>query len=85
MVYVEIYKLQNDGSQTVLATCRLIGEQVVCEGDSGFIQGLSEEGVKDYTGRSDKNFFFKDGRQFLEQLPYKFKSGYLNASKIKEN
>lgn len=86
MEYVEIYKLQNDGSQKILAVCKLIGDQIICEGDEVFIKNLTEEGIFDYmSGEARIKLFPKDGRKFLEQLKFNFKSGYLNASDIKVN
>ncbi|MBI2595887.1 hypothetical protein HYW46_04105 [Candidatus Daviesbacteria bacterium] len=84
MAYVEIYKLNNDGSQKILAVCRQLGEEVVCEGEEKFIEYLNKEGINDYNSPSPKKLFPKDGRLFLEQLKYNFKSGYLNATDLKE-
>lgn len=84
MSFVEIYKLQNDGSQTVLATCALSGESVKCQGDEIFVKNLEQEGIRDYTSETAEKLFPKDGLKFLEQLQNNFKSGYLNASEVKE-
>lgn len=84
MPFVEILKLQNDGSQTVLATCKLTGGGVICEGDENFVANLNSGGIRDYSSDSGQNLFPKDGLKFLEQLRYNFKSGYLNATDIKE-
>lgn len=82
MPKVEIYKLNNDGSQSVLATCRLIGNEVVCDGDEVFVDNLKNEGIIDYSSEKKEKIYLKDGRKFLEQLKYNFKSGYLNASDV---
>lgn len=85
MKFVEIYKTQNDGSQSVLATCKLIGNIVMCEGDKVFIENLEKEGIFDYLQPETKiKLFPKDGIKFLENLKLAFKSGYLNASGVKE-
>ena len=84
MKYVEIYKLHNDGSQTVLAICKLIDGAVVIEGDQKFADFAANEGIGNYTGGGEKKLFPKDGILFLEQLRYNFKSGYLNASDVLE-
>jgi len=80
MKHVTIYKLQDDGSQTVLAVCKLVGEAVECEGNQIFINNLMEDGIRDYA-ELDPNIrlFPKDGAEFLEQLPNNFRSGYLMA------
>jgi len=86
MSFIEIYKLQNDASQKVIATCKLADDgSVVCEGDQQFVESLAREGVRDYSSPNNSaKFFPKDGIRFLEQLKYHFKSGYLMASDIKE-
>lgn len=84
MPLVEIYKLQNDGSQQVIATCKLADSQVVCEGDENLIADLNN-GIRDYTNPPNEKLLPKDGIRFLEQLKFNFKSGYLNASDIIEN
>lgn len=88
MKYVEFYKLQNDGSQKVIATCYLNDHgEVECEGDIKLANNLKEDGIKDYSnadGVVSSKIFFKDGLKFLEQLKFNFTSGYLNASDVKE-
>jgi len=84
MKFVEIYKTQNDGSQTILAVCKLLGEAVVCEGDQVFINNLESDGVWDDSVAPPKKVFPKDGINFLERLHFTFTSGYLNASEVKD-
>ena len=81
--YVEIYKLENDGGQKVLAVCKMTDSGVACEGDRVFIDNLTDRGILDYGSEDKTKLFPKDGRKFLEQLKFNFKSGYLNASDIK--
>ncbi len=85
MKYVEFYKLNNDGSQLVIAKC-LLNEngEVICEGQENLIKNLEKNGIKNYMDKSGDKLFFKDGILFLEQLKYNFTSGYLNASDIKK-
>jgi hypothetical protein len=68
MPFVEIYKLQNDGSQKIIATCRLVGDVVECEGDGVFVNNLSKEGIYNYSAPEKSMLFPKDGMKFLEQL-----------------
>lgn len=83
MPYVEIYKLKNDGSQEVIATCKLVGKIVQCEGDKIFMENLEKDGIRDYSDEANtKKLFTRDGMKFLEKLKFNFKSGYLNASDI---
>ncbi len=84
MKYVEFYKLQADGTQKVVAVCRLGAGGVVCEGDLIFIENLEVNGIKSHKEPRDRKLFPKDGIEFLEQLEHHFTSGYLNASEVKE-
>lgn len=83
MKFVEIYKIQNDGTQRVIAVCKLVSEAVVCEGEKPLIENL-ERGILDDSKDALKKLFPKDGISFLERLPFVFTSGYLNASEVKE-
>jgi len=84
MKFVEIYKLQNDGSQKVIVVCELIDGKAVCRGDRNFVENLEREGILDKSETSSKNLFPEDGSTFLEKLKFVFKSAYLNASEVKE-
>ena len=81
---VEIYKIQNDGSQTTVVACKLVGEIVTCEGEPVLVSGLEQEGIWDYSKTPPQKVFPKDGLAFLDRLRFTFKSGYLNASEVKE-
>lgn len=83
MKYVEIYKLNNDGSQKIIATCSFKRNQVVCKGNKNFVKSLEKDGIINYSNPPEK-LFLKNGLEFLEQLKFNFQSGYLNASDIKE-
>ena len=85
MAKVEIYRLNNDGTQKVIATCRLDNNLVVCDGEEPFLDYLSKEGIKNYSVMPPVKISLKDGKLFLEQLKNNFKSGYLNASEIIED
>ncbi|KKQ35163.1 MAG: hypothetical protein US50_C0023G0005 [Candidatus Nomurabacteria bacterium GW2011_GWB1_37_5] len=85
MKYVEIYKLQNNGEQSVVLHCVLDGDMVRFEGEGKQIaENLENFGIRDYKDESKQNVFSKDGLKFLENLKYNFDSGYLNASDIIE-
>jgi len=83
MKYVEIYRLEKDGQKKV-AECQLEGTEVKIVGDPGMALMLSKEGIINYSDAGEQRFFPKDGEKFLEQLKFYFRSGYLNASEIKE-
>ena len=84
MKFVELYRLENDGSQTVVLRCRLEGETVVFDRSSSLGTYLEKEGIKNRENPEALFLFPKDGLRFLEQLSYNFSSGYLNASEVKE-
>ena len=84
MKKVNIYKLNNDGIQSVVVVCELAGRQVICKGEETLARNLEKDGIKDYASKDGKTLYFKDGLNFLKQLKFNFKSGYLNASDIIE-
>ena len=84
MKFVEICQLQNDGTQRIVATCRQEGKKIICQGDEVFVAHLLQSGIYDYAGSLKKKLFPKDGVRFLENLKFAFRSGYLNASEVKE-
>jgi hypothetical protein len=85
MKYVEIYKLQDDGTQKVVITCRLNDAGVaLCEGEDQIKDNLIARGIDDYSGGDGSKLFPTDGLRFLEELSNNFRSGYLMASEIKE-
>jgi len=86
MQFVEIYKLQNNGDQKVIATCKLAEEGIVCEGEPLFIENLEKEGILDYSQPQARiKLFPKDGIKFLENLKYALKSGYLSATDVQNS
>jgi len=84
MKFVEIYKIKNDGSQRVIASCGLVGETIVCQGEKVLIENLERDGIWDDSQTPPQKLFPKDGIRFLERLRFSFTSGYLNASEVKE-
>lgn len=86
MKFVEIYKLQNNGEQRVIATCKFADPGVICEGDAIFINNLERDGIRDYSNKDVRagRLFSKDGIKFLENLKFAFQSGYLVATDIQE-
>jgi len=84
MKFVEIYRLQSDGTQKVIAECKQIDSTVEVIGDPMLAMQLNHDGIIDYTSKENKKLFPADGEKFLDQLKHYFKSGYINASDIKE-
>ncbi len=86
MKLVKILELNSEGIQKVIATCRLVENDIVeCTGEEPFVSRLINQGIRDYTkDGSQQQLLPKDGLRFLEQLKYNFKSGYLNATDVLE-
>jgi len=82
MQKVDLYKLNDDGSSTVVATFKLEGGVVIGEGEDKYVNITLENGINDYTNDSEEKLFAKDGLKFLEQLQNNFKSGYMQATEI---
>jgi hypothetical protein len=87
MKQVKIYKLRDNGDQDVIATYKLLGLDVVFEGDETFINNVNRNGIRDYAIKDSTaiKLFPKDGIRFLENLKFAFQSGYLVASDIEES
>lgn len=84
MKFVELYETQNNGSQRVVAVCTLADTGVLCTGDEVLVENLAQDGIWDDSQTPPQKVFPQDGIRFLERLRFAFKSGYLNASEVKE-
>jgi hypothetical protein len=84
MKFVEIYRTQDDGSQKVVAECKQTETEVEIEGDPMLAMQLMYDGIIDYSSSERKKLYPRDGEKFLDQLKNYFKSGYVNASDVKE-
>lgn len=85
MSYVNILKLNDDGSQKIIAVCRLTNEKIVTIEGESWITDQLKAGIEDYSDPTNhKPLKPETGLKFLEQLKYNFKSGYLNATDIIE-
>lgn len=82
MPKVYIYKLKNDGTQEVVVTATLGGNEINFSGDELLIKNLQTKGILDYKENTNKKLFPTDGKIFLENLKYNFNSGYFNATDI---
>jgi len=83
MKSVQIYKLENNGDQTVLTTCKLVNETIILEPENSFMmKEFVEKGIKNYENKTV--LYPTDGEEFLKHLKFHFKSGYLNASDVIE-
>jgi len=85
MKFVEIYETKNNGDQSIVLVCKLENGVVVCEGDELMKRNFDAKGIPDYGSEKREMVFPKDGIRFLEQLKFHFKSGYMNASDVKDD
>jgi hypothetical protein len=85
MKFVEILKLNNDGTQRVIAVCKLTGnmKECTCEGDRAVVENLIKYGIA-RPDNGTRKLFLTDGLAFLEGLKDFFTSGYISVSEIKE-
>ncbi len=83
MKFVEIYKIDNEGAQSLVAVCTLSSDGVQIKGEQKLIDSLNE-GINNYSETGHKKVYPSDGLLFLEQLKFNFRSGYLNATEIKQ-
>ncbi len=87
--YVELFELGQDAQQKKIATFNLPEEDgtvVEVDGDHHHpvVEGILEEGIFDYKYARPGKLYPRDGMNFLENLKYHFRSGYLLATDVKE-
>ena len=87
--YVELYEIDRSEHQKKIATFRLLdqeGSVVEIEGDyhHPVIEGIMGEGIFDYKYARPGKLYPYDGMNFLENLRYHFRSGYLSATDVKQ-
>lgn len=81
---VRLLKTSANGSQNLLATFKLQGRQVVCDNKEA-LKHLEKWGIVNVTEKKlDQRLFPKDGRIFLENLQFHFKSLYAVATPVEE-
>ena len=87
---MELYELDRDANQKKIATFKLLeGEGGVVEIDGDHehrvILSIKGEGIFDYKYARPGKLYPHDGINFLENLKYHFRSGYLLATDVKKN
>jgi hypothetical protein len=83
MKYVEVYKLDENGNQQVVAVCKLIENKVQCQGEKALVSKLVSKPLI-LQGDKIKQVSPKDGELFLHALSQTFDSGYYQSSNILE-
>lgn len=87
--FVNLYELDKNAKQRKIATFRINdGEpnKVEVDGDHRrpVLENLSREGIFDYKNARPGKLYPHDGMDFLENLKYYFRSGYLLATDVQK-
>lgn len=87
---VELFELDRDSSQKKIATFKFSeegGRTVEIEGDHSHpvVESIQGEGIFDYKYSRPGKLYPHDGMNFLENLKYHFRSGYLLATDVKKH
>lgn len=85
---VELFELDHDANQKKIATFKLTEENGVVEiegnHEHAIIKSIQWEGIFDYKYARPGKLFLQDGINFLENLKYQFRSGYLLATDVQK-
>ena len=89
LYFVELFELDRNAQQKKIATFKLLEEEsamVEIEGDHHHpvIENICGEGIFDYKYARPGKLHLYDGMNFLENLKYHFRSGYLSATDVKK-
>jgi|SRR3990167_9896744 len=89
LYFVELFELDRDANQKKIATFKLLdgeSDTVEVEGDHNHpvLEGIRGEGIFNYKYARPGKLYSYDGMNFLENLKYHFRSGYLSATDVKK-
>jgi len=84
MKIVHIYETQDDASQTITCTVKLVGNQVKFTGQYGkyYKEDLQENGIYILDDGEDKYLYPKDGLEFMEALSTHYSGSAVRASDV---
>jgi len=84
MKIVHIYETQDDASQTIVCTVKLVSNQVRFMGKYGKIykRDLQENGIYLYNDGEHKYLYPKDGLEFMEALSTHYSGSMVRASDV---
>ena len=83
MSKIEILKLNDDGSQSVLVEGEIIESNLELKGDQKFIEFL-QKGLMDKTAVPAQRIYPQDAQKFIRILKERFQNGYLAIREINE-
>lgn len=82
---IELYKTNEDKSQTTILTCVLTGsEGIVFTGDQGLMNQLTKRGIPNPKSKGNR-LYPTDGRSFFDSLQAAFQGPYIFASEVIES
>ena len=89
LYFVDLFELDHDANQKKIATFKLLegeGGKVEIEGEHNHpvVEGICGAGIFDYKYARPGKLYPYDGMNFLENLKYHFRSGYLLATDVKK-
>lgn len=89
LYFVDLFELDHDAQQKKIVTFKLSeesGQAVEIEGNHNHpvIESIQGEGIFDYKYARLGKLYPHDGMNFLENLKYHFRSGYLSATDVKK-
>lgn len=87
--FVDLYELERNAKQRKIATFRMNEDEpnrVEVEGDENHpvLRNIEFEGIFDYKNARSGKLYPYDGMNFLENLKYYFRSGYLMATDVQK-
>ena len=85
--FVDLYELDKDAKQRKIATFKMQEDKpgrVEINGDENHpvLKSIEGEGIFDYKNARPGKLYPYDGMNFLENLKYYFRSGYLLATDV---
>jgi len=85
--FVDLYELDKDAKQRKIATFKMQEDEpgrVEINGDENHpvLKSIEGEGIFDYKNARPGKLYPHDGMNFLENLKYYFRSGYLLATDV---
>lgn len=89
LYFVELFELDKNAKQKKIATFKLLeeeGKTVEIDGDCHhpIVENILGEGIFDYKNAVPGKLYPYDGINFLENLKYHFRSGYLSATDVQK-
>jgi len=87
--FVDLYELDRNAKQKKIATFRMQESEqgmIEVDGDHNYpvLENIKNEGIFDYKNAKPGKLYLYDGMNFLENLKYYFRSGYLLATDVQK-